>query len=123
VRCAGSGAARARTRGTAAADSARAEQSYEQLSRKALNIKFPPAAGLTIPPTSGAFGYSEAIIRAEAPVLNLHLLDLYRQQKSAEAASLLSTQGMLETSLFLQSGKPTSKLSQARRVETRLTLH
>jgi outer membrane protein TolC len=71
--------------------SSRAEQSYQQLSYKALNIKLPPATGLTLPPTSGGFGYSEGRIEAEAPVLNLHLLDRYKQQKSAEAASLLST--------------------------------
>jgi outer membrane protein TolC len=80
--------------------SGRADQSYQQLSYKQLNIKLPPATGLMLPPTSGGFGYSEAAVRADAPVLNIHLLDSYRQQKSRELASLLSTKDAKDVVVF-----------------------
>jgi outer membrane protein TolC len=71
--------------------SARAQQSYEQLSFKALNIKLPPRAGFQLPPTSGGFGYSEGDILAHSEVVNLELRDRYKEQKAIESASALST--------------------------------
>jgi|HubBroStandDraft_6_1064221.scaffolds.fasta_scaffold07994_5 outer membrane protein TolC len=71
--------------------SARAQQSYEQLSFKALNIKLPPRAGFQLPPTSGGFGYSEGDILAHSEVVNLELRDRYKEQKALESASALST--------------------------------
>ena len=71
--------------------SARAQQSYQQLSYQELNIKLPVQAGFQLPPTSGNFGYSEAQITAQSPVVNLSLRDKYKQQKALEASSLLST--------------------------------
>jgi outer membrane protein TolC len=70
--------------------SARAQHSYEQLSFKAINIKLPPRAGFELPPTSGAFGYGEADILAHSSVLNLELLNRYKQQRALESASALS---------------------------------
>ena len=55
--------------------SARAQQSYEQLSFKALNIKLPPQFGFQLPPTSGNFGYAQTEIDAQSSVLNFALLD------------------------------------------------
>src|SRR3984957_16621019 len=55
--------------------SARAQQSYEQLSFKSINIKLPPQAGFQLPPTSGGFGYSEAGILAHSAIVNLELLN------------------------------------------------
>jgi outer membrane protein TolC len=71
--------------------SARAQQSYEQLSFKALNIKLPPQAGFQLPPTSGGFGYGEAGIVAHSEVVNLELRNRYKEQKALETASVLST--------------------------------
>jgi outer membrane protein TolC len=71
--------------------SARAQQSYEQLSFKSLNIKLPPQAGFQLPPTTGNFGYSEADILAHSAVVNLELLNRYKEQKALESASALST--------------------------------
>jgi outer membrane protein TolC len=70
--------------------SARAQQSYEQLSFKALNIKLPPQAGFQLPPTTGGFGYGEADILAHSAVVNLELLNRYKEQKALELASALS---------------------------------
>jgi outer membrane protein TolC len=71
------------------------QQTYQQLSYKALNINLP-----SIPPTSGGFGYSGAAIRAHAPVLNIRLLESYEQQKAAETASLLSTKDARDVVVF-----------------------
>lgn len=70
--------------------SARAQQSYNQLSFKSFGIKLPPESGLALPPTSGNFGYSEADIVAHSSVLNFEMLDRYRQQKAVESASVLN---------------------------------
>jgi outer membrane protein TolC len=80
--------------------SARAEESYQQLSYKALNIRLPAQTGLRLPPTSGGFGYSEARIEAQAPLVNVYLLEKYKQQKSLEAASLLSTKDARDVVVF-----------------------
>jgi outer membrane protein TolC len=69
---------------------ARAQQSYEQLSFRALNIKIPQQAGFQLPPTSGAFGYSEAGILAHSAIVNLELLNRYKEQRVLESASALS---------------------------------
>jgi outer membrane protein TolC len=71
--------------------SARAQQSYEQLSFKALNIKLPPQAGFQLPPTTGGFAYGEGDILAHSAVVNLELLNRYKEQKALELASALST--------------------------------
>jgi outer membrane protein TolC len=75
--------------------SGRAEQTYQQLSYKKLNIKLPGAS-----PTSGGFGYSEVAIRADAPLLNIRLFESYKQQRAAEAASLLSTKDARDVVVF-----------------------
>ncbi|QNI32762.1 TolC family protein [Alloacidobacterium dinghuense] len=80
--------------------SARAEQTYQQFSYKELNIKLPPASGLTLPPTSGGFGYSEAQIQVEAPIVNMHLRESYKQQKALETASVLSAKDARDVVVF-----------------------
>ena len=98
--------------------SSRAEQSYKQLSYKALNIKLPPATGLTLPPTSGGFGYSEGRIEAEAPILNIRLLDRYKQQKSNERASLLSTRDARDVVVFAVGAAYFQVVASQARLET-----
>lgn len=72
--------------------SGRVALTYQQLSYEELNI--------TLPPTSGGFGYSEAAIRVDAPVLNIHLLESYKQQKAVETASLLITKDARDVVVF-----------------------
>jgi outer membrane protein TolC len=98
--------------------SVRAEQSYQQLSYKELNIKLPPASGLVLPPTSGGFGYSQATVRADVPVLNLHLLDRYREQKSREVASLLSTKDARDVVVFAVGAAYFQVVASQARLET-----
>jgi outer membrane protein TolC len=80
--------------------SARAQQTYEQLSYKQLNIKLPPQLGFQLPPTTGGFGYSEGEIVAESPILNVELLHRYKEQKALEAASQLNTKDARDVVVF-----------------------
>jgi outer membrane protein TolC len=98
--------------------SGRAEQTFQQVSYKQLNIKLPAASGLTIPPTSGGFGYSEARINAESHVLNVHLLERYRQQKALERASLLSTKDARDVVVFAVGAAYFQVVASQARLET-----
>ena len=80
--------------------SARAEETYQQFSLKSINLALPPQSGIHLGPTSGQFGYSEARITAESPVLNVALLDRYRQQKAFEAASALASKDARDVVVF-----------------------
>jgi len=80
--------------------SARAAQTYQQFSLKSINLVFPPQTGIQLPPTSGQYGYSEARIVAQSPVLNIALLDRYRQQKAFEAASVLAVKDAHDVVIF-----------------------
>jgi outer membrane protein TolC len=98
--------------------SARAEESYQQLSLKELNIALPPQTGLRLPPTSGQFGYSEARITADSPVLNMALLDRYRQQKGLEAASALGAKDARDVVVFAVGAAYFQVVASQARVET-----
>jgi len=81
--------------------SARAEQTYQQFSLKSINLAFPPQTGIHLPPTSGQYGYSEARVTAQSPILNVALLDRYRQQKEMETASALSAKDARDVVVFV----------------------
>ncbi len=97
---------------------ARAEQSYQQFSLKSINLTLPPQAGIHLPPTSGQFGYSEARITAESPILNLALLDRYRQQKAFEAASSLASKDARDVVVFAVGAAYFQVVSSQARLET-----
>jgi outer membrane protein TolC len=80
--------------------SARAQQTYQQLSFKQLNIKLPPQFGFQLPPTSGNFGYAQTEIDAQSSVLNFALLDHYKEQKQLEAASALNSKDARDVVVF-----------------------
>jgi outer membrane protein TolC len=71
--------------------SARAQQTYEDLSLRELGLRLPAKAGFSLPATSGGFGYSDARIVAQSSIVNFELLDKYKAQKADQEASLLST--------------------------------
>lgn len=98
--------------------SARAEQTYQQLSLKELNLALPAESGLHLPPTSGQFGYSEARISAESPLLNMALLDRYRQQKALEVASALGTKDARDVVVFAVGTAYFQVVASQTRVET-----
>jgi len=62
--------------------SARAQQTYEQLSFKEIGLKVPPSLGFQIPAVSGGFGYSDARVSVQTAVLNAELLQKYKAQKA-----------------------------------------
>lgn len=70
---------------------ARAQQSFEQISTAELGIKLPPQTGIRLPGTLGGFGYSESRVELQYPVFDASLRAQYRARKAAEAASALST--------------------------------
>jgi len=81
--------------------SARAEQTYQQFSLKSINLVLPPQAGIHLPPTSGQYGYSEARFIARSPVLNMTLLNRYRQEKAMETSSALSAKDAHDVVVFV----------------------
>lgn len=70
---------------------ARAQQSFQQISVAELGIKLPAQSGLRLPPTLGGFGYSESRVDLQYPVFDATLRAQYQARKAAEAASALST--------------------------------
>jgi len=98
--------------------SARAEQTYQQFSLKSINLTLPPQAGFHLPPTSGQFGYSEARIIAESPVLNFELLGRYRQQKAFEAASALASKDARDVVVFAVGAAYFQVVASQARLET-----
>ena len=70
---------------------ARAEQSYEQISLSSIGIKVPAQAGFHLPPTTGGFGYSEGRIGVQYSAFDPALIANYKARRLAEAASALST--------------------------------
>ena len=71
--------------------SARAEQSFEQLSLSSIGIRIPAQTGFRLPPTTGAFGSSEGRITLQYSVFDPALIANYKARRAAENASLLST--------------------------------
>jgi len=98
--------------------SARAEQTYRQFSLKSINLAFPPQTGIQLPPTSGQFGYSEARIIAQSPVLNMTLLDNYRQQKEVETAAAFSAKDARDVVVFVVGAAYFQVVASQARLET-----
>jgi outer membrane protein TolC len=71
--------------------SARAQQSFEQLSLDSIGLRVPAQAGFRLPPTTGAFGYSEARISLRYSAFDPALIANYKARRAAESASALST--------------------------------
>ncbi len=80
--------------------SARAQETFEQLSYKELGLRLPAAAGFQLPPTSGSFSYSDARIVASSSIVNVELLNRYRAQKRLVNASALNTKDSRDVIVF-----------------------
>jgi outer membrane protein TolC len=98
--------------------SARAEQTYQQFSLKSINLMFPPQTGIHLSPTSGQYGYSEARLTAQSPILNVALLDRYRQQKEMETASALSAKDARDVVVFVVGSAYFQVVASEARLET-----
>jgi outer membrane protein TolC len=88
------------------------------LSLKSINLKAPPQAGFLLGPTTGQFGYSEARITAESPLLNVALLDRYPQQKALETASALGTKDARDVVVYAVAAAYFQVVASHARVET-----
>jgi outer membrane protein TolC len=98
--------------------SARADETYQQFSLKSINLTLPQQAGFHLPPTSGQFEYSEARITAESPLLNVALMNRYRQQKALETASALDTKDARDVVVFAAGAAYFQVVASQARVET-----
>lgn len=70
---------------------ARAQQSFQQISFAEVGLRLPPQAPFRLAPTTGGFGYSEARVDLQFPVLDATLRAQYQARKAAEASAALST--------------------------------
>jgi outer membrane protein TolC len=80
--------------------SATAQQGYDNISFKEIGLKLPPIPGLTLPPTTGGFGYQDARVNLAQSVYNAELRNHYRARKSDERASELSVQDARDVVVF-----------------------
>jgi outer membrane protein TolC len=71
--------------------SARAQQSFDQVSLSSIGLRVPAQAGFRLPPTTGAFGYSEGRVGVQYSAYDPALIANYRARRTAAAASILST--------------------------------
>jgi outer membrane protein TolC len=99
--------------------SARASQSYENLSYKEIGLKLPPIPGLpALPATSGAFGYQGARVSLTQTLYSAELRHQYRARKSDEQASSLSVQDSRDVVVFAVGTAYLQVIASAARVET-----
>jgi outer membrane protein TolC len=70
--------------------SARAAQSFEQISLSSIGIRLPGQVGFRLPPTTGGFGYSEGRIGLQYSAYDPALIANYKARRAAETASALS---------------------------------
>ncbi len=68
---------------------ARAQQSYEQISVSSFGIRLPEP--FRLPSTTGGFGYSEARVALQYSAYDPSLIAQYKARRAAEAASALNT--------------------------------
>jgi outer membrane protein TolC len=69
---------------------ARAAQSYEQISIAGVGLKLPAQAPFHLPSTTGGFGYSEGRVALQFAAYDPTLIAQYKAKKAAETASALN---------------------------------
>lgn len=70
---------------------ARAQQSFQQISVAETGIKLPPQSPFRLPAALGGFGYSESRVDLQFPIFDTTLRAQYEASKAAETAAALST--------------------------------
>lgn len=98
--------------------SAAAQQGYDNISYKEIGLKLPPIPGLTLPPTTGGFGYQDARVSLAQSVYSAELRNHYRARKSDERASELSVQDARDVVVFAVGTAYLQVVASAARVET-----
>jgi outer membrane protein TolC len=98
--------------------SARAKQGFEDLSFKEIGIKLPASLGLSLPPTSGGFGYQDARVAISQTVYSAELRNRYKAQQSNERASILSIRDSRDVVVFAVATAYLQVVASAARVET-----
>jgi outer membrane protein TolC len=98
--------------------SAAAQQGYDNISYKEIGLKLPPIPGLTLPPTTGGFGYQDARVSLAQSVYNAELRNHYHARKSDERASELSVQDARDVVVFAAGTAYLQVVASGARVET-----
>ena len=98
--------------------SARARQAYEDISFKEIGIKLPPIPGLSLPATSGGFGYQDARVGLTQNVYNAQLRGQYRARKDSEQASTFTIRDSRDVVVFAVGTAYLQAIASAARVET-----
>ena len=97
--------------------SARARQSFEDISFKEIGIKLPPIPGFALPPTSGGYGYQDARVALTQNLYSAQLRNQYRAQKDAEQASIHSIKDSRDVVVFAVGSAYLQVVASAARVE------
>jgi len=97
---------------------ARAQQSFEQISTAELGIKLPAQAGVRLPSTLGGFGYSEARVELQYPLFDASLRGQYRARKAAEVASALNAKDSRDVVVYAVGTAYFQVVSSQARLET-----
>jgi outer membrane protein TolC len=98
--------------------SAAAQQGYDNISYKEIGLKLPPIPGLTLPPTTGGFGYQDARVSLAQSVYDAELRNHYRARKNDERASELSVQDSHDVVVFAAGTAYLQVVASAERVGT-----
>jgi outer membrane protein TolC len=99
--------------------SARAQQSFEDISYSEIGIKLPPIPGFAgLPATSGNFAYMDARVAATQAIFNAELRDRYHAQGALEAASQLNTKDARDVVVFAVGAAFFQVIASEARVQT-----
>jgi len=80
--------------------SARAEQSFEQISLGSIGIRIPAQAGFRLPLATGGFAYSEGRVGLQYAAFDGALIAQYKARRDAAIASSLSTRDSRDVVVF-----------------------
>jgi outer membrane protein TolC len=99
--------------------SARAQQSFEDISYSEIGIKLPPIPGFAgLPATSGNFAYMDARVAATQAIFNAELRDRYHSQGALETASQLNTKDARDVVVFAVGAAFFQVIASEARVQT-----
>jgi outer membrane protein TolC len=98
--------------------SANGRVAYEDISYKEIGLKLPPIPGLSLPPTSGGFGYQDARVAVTQSLYDRQLRERYDARKNDERASALSVKDARDLVVLTVGTAYFQVLSSAARVET-----
>jgi len=98
--------------------SARAEQSFDQISLASIGIRIPGQAGFRLPQATGGFGYSEGRVGLQYAAFDAALIAQYKARREAVIASSLSTRDSRDVVVYAVGTAYFQVVSSAARLAT-----